>query len=89
MAKKISKNWYREVAKIDKWDIAIEVVDIIRTEHNEWSVCDGEVEIGEKAADKRRYVFVKLSSAKKFAIALKDAIVNGTSYPRFTSEFGE
>ena len=87
--RKINKNWYRINTKTDRFCLASEVVDIIRTEHNEWSVCDDEVEIGSKASDKRRYVFIKLASAKKFADALSIAMINETPYPHFTSEFGE
>lgn len=82
--KKISDNWRRITISTDKWDLADEVVDIIKTEWNEWSVCDDSRmydSLGERARDHRRYVFVKISEAKKFALDLAEAIMNETDYP--------
>jgi hypothetical protein len=80
--RKVNKDWYRVVTKADRFQLPVEAVDVLRTRHNEWSVCDGEPEIGSRNADLQRYVFIKLADAKKFAEALAEAIKNETPYPR-------
>jgi hypothetical protein len=82
--RKVNKDWYQIDIEKDKWDIATKVVAIFKTEHNEWSVNDGEPEHARKIGDLRRYVFVKLSSAKIFALDLADAVKHDKPYPRFS-----
>ena len=82
--RKVNKDWYQIDVERDKWDIPTNVVAIFRTQHNEWSVNDGEPEPGSRVGDLRRYVFVKLSSAKVFALDLADAIKHEKPYPRFS-----
>ena len=84
--KKISKNWYQIPVAKDKWGITTYAVAVLRTEHNEWSVCDGEVEIAGKPADMRRYVFIKLRAAKAFARDMAEAISNEISYPTISDQ---
>ena len=80
--KKVNKDWYRIVTKADKFELTVEAVDVLRTRHNEWSVCDGEPINYGRVDDLQRYVFIKLADAKKFAEALAEAIKNETQYPR-------
>jgi hypothetical protein len=84
VVKKISPKWYRIVIDTDKWDIPETVVDILQTEHKEWSVCYGEkmsYSVGEQSHDTRRWVFVKLNNAKVYALDLAAAIKNDKPYP--------
>ncbi|MDD5149992.1 MAG: hypothetical protein PHC28_05850 [Flavobacterium sp.] len=80
--RKIATTWYRIDIKLDRFDIPVVFVDILKNKFGEWSVCEGESDIGDKADDKSRYIFIKLRSAKVFALDLADAIKNETPYPR-------
>ncbi|MFA6199002.1 MAG: hypothetical protein WC679_01185 [Bacteroidales bacterium] len=84
--KKVTTNWYRIPIKIDRWGISTEFVDILRTRFGDWSVCDGESEIGLQADDMNRYVFIKLRAAKAFAQDLSLAIQNETPFPRVSDD---
>ena len=80
--RKISSDWYRISIETDKFDITTKAVDIIKNKFKEWSVCDGEPEIGEKVDDLRRYEFASLKIAKIFATDLANAIIHEKPYPR-------
>ena len=82
--RKVNKDWYQIDVERDKWDIPTNVVAIFRTKHNEWSVNDGEPEPGRRVDDLGRYIFIKLSSAKAFALDLADAVKHEKPYPRFS-----
>ena len=82
--RKVNKDWYQIDIEKDKWDIATKVVAIFRTEHNEWSVNDGEPKLASRIDDLRHYVFIKLSSARVFALDLADAVKHQKPYPRFS-----
>jgi hypothetical protein len=83
---KKSKDWYRITLEMDKWDIDTSVVDIYRTKFGEWSVCEGEPDLGLKVQDKNRYVFIKFGSAKLFAMDLAKAIKDEKPYPLFSAD---
>ena len=80
---KKTDNWYRITLTVDKWDLATEVIDIIKTKHGEYSVVEGRPDVGEQIEDKSRYVYSKISQAKKFALALCDSINNNKPRPEF------
>jgi hypothetical protein len=84
--RKVNRDWYQIDIEKDKWDIPTKVVAIFRVEGNEWSVNDGEPEVASRVDDLRRYVFIKLSSAKVFAIDIAEAIKNETPYPRLSND---
>ena len=82
---KITKDWYRIVIQRDKWDLATSVVDVYRTRFNEWSVNEGEPDLGLKLGDRENWVFIKFGSAKLFAIDLAQAVKDETSWPSLIS----
>jgi len=84
--RKVNTDWYRIDVEKDKWDIPVNVVDIFRVEGNEWSVNSGEPEIGRRVTDLRRYVFIKLSSAKVFALDFAEAMKHEKPYPRLSDD---
>jgi hypothetical protein len=81
--RKVNKDWYQIDIEKDKWDIPTFVVAIFRVEGNEWSVNYGEPKPARRVDDLRRFVFIKLSSAKAFAIDLAYAMENQSPFPRF------
>ena len=84
--RKVNKDWYQIDIEKDKWEIPTLVVAIFRVEGNEWSVNFGEPKPARRVDDLRRYVFIKLSSAKVFAIDCAEAIKNETPYPRLSDD---
>ena len=84
--RKVNKDWYQIDIEEDKWEIPTLVVAIFRVEGNEWSVNFGEPEPARRVDDLRRYVFIKLSSAKVFALDFAEAMKNETPYPRLSDD---
>jgi hypothetical protein len=84
--RKVNKDWYQIDVEEDKHGIILRAVAIFKTEHNDWSVNDGEPKPGHKVDDLRRYVFSKLSLAKLFAHDLADAIKNDKPFPKRSND---
>ena len=84
--RKVNKDWYQIDVEEDKHGIILRAVAIFKTEHNDWSVNDGEPKPGRKVDDLRRYVFSKLSLAKLFAHDLADAIKNDKPFPKRSND---
>lgn len=84
--RKVNKDWYQIDVEEDKHGIILRAVAIFKTEHNDWSVNDGEPIPGRKVDDLRRYVFSKLSLAKLFAHDLADAIKNDKPFPKRSND---
>lgn len=84
--RKVNKDWYQIDVEKDRWDIPTKVVAIFRVEGNEWSVNFGEPKPARRVDDLRRYVFIKLSSAKVFALDFAEAMKNETPYPRLSDD---
>lgn len=84
--RKVNKDWYQIDIEKDKWEIPTLVVAIFRVEGNEWSVNFGEPKPARRVDDLRRYVFIKLSSAKVFAEDLAYAMKNATLYPKMSDD---
>ena len=84
--RKVNDSWYRIVIEKDKWDIDSKVVDIYKTRFNEWSINEGEPDLGMKVTDKERWVFVKISKAKVFAMDLAQAIKDDKPWPEIIND---
>jgi len=82
----VNTDWYQIDIKLDKSDFPVDVVAIFRTKHNEWSVCDGQPELARRVPDYNRYVFIKLSSAKVFALDFAEAMKHEKPYPRLSDD---
>ena len=82
--RKVNTDWYQIDVEQDRLGFPTKVVAIFRVEGNEWSVNDGEPKSARRVDDLRRYVFVKLGSAKVFALDFAESLKNETRYPRLS-----
>jgi hypothetical protein len=83
--RKVNVDWYRISVEKDSLGIDSSVVDIYRTRFNEWSVNEGQPESFKKVGDKESWVFSKLSTAKKYALDLAQAIKADAPWPKVSS----
>lgn len=83
--RKVNVDWYRISVEQNSLGIDSSVVDIYRTRFNEWSVNEGQPESFKKVGDKESWVFSKLSTAKKYALDLAQAIKADEPWPKVSS----